>query len=259
MFISCPLASGAAPDSKLRFEISFPASASAHPLDGRVLLIISKDLRTEPRFTISSDSAYSQQLFGVDVNGLEPGQDAVVDAAVLGYPLDSLRDLPAGDYNVQAVLNIYETFHRADGFTLKLPMDHGEGQQWNAKPGNLYSKPERFHLDPTSTGDVRLRLTEVIPPIEPPADTDSVKHLRITSPLLTKFWGRPMDLGAIVLLPAGWSDHPSAHYPLVVYQGHFSYDFDTGVGFRTEAPAPGLRGYARTRAEYDYKFYQDWV
>lgn len=259
VFISSRSASGAAANSSLRFEISFPASASSHPLDGRVLLIISKDSRTEPRFTISSDSAYSQQLFGMDVNGLAPGQDAVVDSSVLGYPLDSLKDFPAGDYNVQAVLNIYETFHRADGFTLKLPMDHGEGQQWNSKPGNLYSKPERFHLDPSSRGDVRLRLTEVIAPIEPPADTDYVKHLRITSPLLTKFWGRPMELGAIVLLPAGWSDHPSAHYPLVVYQGHFSYDFETGVGFRSEPPAPGLRGYARTRAEYDYKFYQDWV
>ena len=123
----CALAGGAPANSKLRFEVSFPASASSRPLDGRILLIISKDPHQEPRFTISSDSAYSQQLFGVDVNGLAPGENAIVDTSVLGYPLDSLKDVPPGDYNVQAVLNVYETFHRADGFTLKLPMDHGEG------------------------------------------------------------------------------------------------------------------------------------
>ena len=258
-FFPQPARAASSSDSRLRFEISFPASASSGPLDGRLLLIISKNGGTEPRFTVSSDSAYSQQLFGIDINGLAPGQTAVIGASVLGYPLDGLTDLPAGDYNVQAVLNIYETFHRGDGFTLKLPMDHGEGQRWNSKPGNLYSKPRWMHLDPKSTGAVRVHLTEVIPPIQPPADTDYVKHLRITSRLLSEFWGRPMELGAIVLLPAGWSNHPSAHYPLVVYQGHFSYDFDTGVSFRPEEPAPGLTGDARTQAEYDYKFYQDWV
>jgi hypothetical protein len=244
----------------LRFEVSFPAELSPTPLDGRLLLVISKDNRAEPRFEVSDDATTTQQIFGVDVDALPPGVPATIDREVLGYPLASLAQIPPGDYYVQAVLNIYETFHRADGHTLKLPMDHGEGQQWNRKPGNLYSKPQHLHLDPSRPGGlVRLSLTEKIPPIAPPQDTKYVKHLRVQSPLLTRFWGRPIELGALVLLPEGWQEHPDAHYPLLVYQGHFSHDWEAGVEFRETPPTPDLKGYQLTQAQYAYKFYQDWV
>ena len=115
----------------------------------------------------------------------------------------------------------------------KLPPEMGEGQQWNRKPGNLFSKPQKMHLDP-SGGAVRIALTEKIPPIEPPKDTAYVKHLRIQSKLLSDFWGRPMYLGAIVVLPEGYEQHPEAHYPLLIEQGPFPADFSR---FRTEMPA----------------------
>jgi hypothetical protein len=244
--------------SGLRFEISFPPEMSATALDGRVYLLISKDGSQEPRFQIT-EGPETQLIFGLDVEGWAPGAAVVVDGSGLGYPLDSTNQLPAGDYYVQGLLNIYETFHRADGHVLKLPMDHGEGQQWNRKPGNLLSVPQRQHLDPAAGGVVRLSLTRKIPPIEPPKDAKYVKHLRIQSRLLTEFWGRPMELGAIVLLPEGWEEHPQARYPLMVYQGHFSWDWETPVQFRSEPPTPDLKGYDRTTAEYGYKFYQDWT
>jgi hypothetical protein len=65
---------------------------------------------------------------------------------------------------VQAVLNKYETFHRADGKTVKLHMDQGEGQHWNISPGNLISKPEG-HRQARRRADQAISLTEVIPPI----------------------------------------------------------------------------------------------
>ena len=145
--------------------------------------------------------------------------------------------LPPGDYTVQAVLNRYETFHRADGSTIKLPPDQGEGQQWNHKPGNLYSRPVRVHLGPGSA-PLTLSLDQVIAPIPPKADTEFVRHIRIQSALLSKFWGRPMYLGAHVLLPAGFASHPQAHYPLMVFHGHFPEDISE---FRTTPPDPGLK------------------
>ena len=57
-----------------------------------------------------------------------------------------LHEVPAGDYFVQVVLHRYETFHRADGHTVKLPMDRGEGQHWQLAPGNLYSKAQKITL-----------------------------------------------------------------------------------------------------------------
>jgi len=232
-----------------RFEISFPKEISAAPLDGHVLLLISTSEKPEPRFQISF-TASTQQAFGVDVDALAPGAAAVVDSTTLGYPRDSLKDIPAGDYYVQGFLNIYETFHLANGHTVKLPPDKGEGQHWQSKPGNLYSKPQKVHLDAGAdlSGQViRLSLTEKLPDV-PAADPDTkwVKHVKIGSELLSRFWGRPVELGAVLLLPDGWEEHPTAHYPLIVSQGHFSRR--PGAAFST-VPGPGE----------GYKFYQDWT
>ena len=68
-----------------------------------------------------------------------PPSPAIVDAGTRGWPLESITQIPAGDYTVQAVLNVYTTFTRADGHTIKAHMDQWEGQHWNRSPGNLYS------------------------------------------------------------------------------------------------------------------------
>ena len=250
--------------AKLRFAISFAASAGKEPLDGRVLLLISTNNEKEPRFQISEDLS-TQQVFGMDVDGLKPGQTAIVDASAAGYPRRSLSDVPPGEYWVQALLHRYETFHRADGHTVKLPMDRGEGQQWNRAPGNLYSAPQKIKVDPIGEVTIVITLDQVIPPIEPPRDTKYVKHIRIQSKLLSEFWGRPMYLGAHVLVPEGFDEHTEARYPLVIFHGHFPEDFG---GFRETPPDPNLKpeyserfhleGYNRIQQEYAYQFYQDW-
>ena len=249
----------------IEFAVSFPASRSAAPLDGRLLLLLSTNGESEPRFQIS-DGPATQLVFGADVDGLKPGAEAVIDASAFGYPVRSLAELPAGEYYVQALLHRYETFHRSDGHTVRLPMDRGEGQRWNAAPGNLISVPRRMSLDPRRDGTVRIVLDQEIPPIPPPKDTKYIRHERILSERLTKFWGRPMFLGACLLLPEGFAEHPEARYPLVIYHGHFPYTFD---GFRETPPDPSLKpdyserfhllGYNRVQEEYAYAFYKEWT
>jgi len=250
--------------ARLRFSISFPQELSAEPLDGRLLLMISTNGESEPRFQIS-DEADAQQIFGIDVDGLRPGAGAVIDAGVFGYPRKSLAEIPPGEYYVQALLHRYETFHRSDGHSVKLPMDRGEGQRWNLAPGNLYSTPEKIAFDPSRTDLVSITLDKVISPIDPPEDTRYIKHIRMQSELLTRFWGRPMHLGAVVLLPEGFDAHPEAHYPLMVSHGHFSPTFE---GFRETPPDPnlepdynkrfGIKGYNRIVQEHAYEFYKEW-
>ena len=232
---------GAAPrvasaDAPLQFAISFPAERCSTPLDGRVLLMLSTRDDGEPRFQIR-DGPDTRQVFGLDVEGLAPGAVAIVDASAFGYPRVSLAEVPRGTYRVQALLHRYETFHRADGHVVKLPMDRGEGQHWNRAPGNLYSEPREIVVDPAADEVIEIVLDREIPPIEPPADTEYVKHVRIESRLLTEFWGRPMHLGAVVLLPHGFDEHPGARYPLIVNHGHFPRTFS---GFRPEPPDPDL-------------------
>jgi hypothetical protein len=277
---SVTVASSAKPvkTSAAKFEISFPKETNATPLDGHVLLLISNNDEREPRFQIEYEVADSQQMFGVDVEGLAPAAAAVVDASTIGYPAESLNDLPAGDYWVQGLLNIYETFHLGNGRALKLPPEKGEGQHWQVKPGNLYSKPQKIHLDPKSAQTVRISLTEKIPAVEANAkevdsvngwsganddhviaDNKWVKHVRIQSDLLTKFWGRPTYLGAVILLPDGWAEHPDAHYPVVVHQDHFHRDLPGSLAFRTEPPSVDPKGGHDRAAQNGYKLYQDWT
>ena len=258
------VALGAAAPQPLTFVVSMPPGQGG-PVDGRVLVMISTSSEDEPRFQIN-DSVTSQQIFGVDVNGLGPGQQAVVDSAALGFPLESLSSLKPGNYTVQALLHGYETFHRSDGRTVKLPMDRGEGQQWNRAPGNLYSTPRQVSIDPNAGGTIAITLDKVIPPLPEPQDTAYIKHVRLQSALLTKFWGRPMYLGAFVLLPEGFDSHPDARYPLAIYHGHFPSSFDD---FREQPPDPDLKCeysarfhlecYNRVVQEQAYQLYKDWT
>ncbi|MGC9057323.1 MAG: hypothetical protein ACP5J6_10780 [Candidatus Saccharicenans sp.] len=250
---------------QLKFAISFPAERSATPLDGRLLLLISTSNSPEPRFQIS-DGPATQQVFGLDVDGLAPGTPAIIDYTAFGYPRHSLSDIEPGEYWIQGLLNIYQTFHLADGRVLKLPPDRGEGQQWNRKPGNLYSQPIKVRIDPARAETIKISLDQVIPPVPDPPETKYIKHVRIQSKLLSDFWGTPVYLGAHVLLPYGFDEHPEARYPLIVFHGHFPYDLS---GFREEPPDPNLlpdyserfhlQGYNRIIQEEAYAFYKYWT
>ena len=252
--------------SSLAVRVSFPDELSRKAVDGRLLLLISKDDAREPRFQISGTSLDTQQVFGIDVEGMKPGTEKVFDASVLGFPVESLAQIQPGTYNVQALLHKYETFKLATGHTVKLPMDRGEGQQWNRAPGNLYSTPRKVTINPASGDTIRITLDQVIPPIADPPETKYIKHERIQSQLLTKFWGRPMYLGAHVLLPEGFDTHPNARYPLMVFHGHFPSNIG---GFRPEPPDPNLKCeysdrfkldcYNRIQQELAHQFYKDWT
>ena len=251
--------------SPLKFGISFDQSVSDAPLDGRIILILATSEEPEPRFQVSSGLS-APLVFGIDVDSLAPGTEAVIDWEVFGFPLESVSQIPPGRYHVQAVLHKYETFHLANGKTVKLPMDRGEGQQWNRAPGNLYSTPRSVQVDPASEVRISINLDQVVPAIPEPEDTKYIKHVRIQSELLTQFWGRPMHLGAHVLLPEGFDEHPEARYPIAVFHGHFPSDFG---GFRTEPPDPnlepdfserfGVSGYNRIQQQEAYDFYRTWT
>lgn len=225
-----------------RFEISFPASVHAAPITGRIFLFISSNGSTEPR--LQSPAI----LLGTDVRGARPGEPAIIDGATLGYPAHSLGGVPPGDYYVQAVLNVYTEFHRADGHVIWAHMDQWEGQQFSRSPGNLASEPQKLHLDPGGGYSLKISLDKLLPPIEAPLDTEWVKRFKFQSKLLSQFWGRPIYLGATVLLPKGYDTHPAVRYPVIYLQGHFS--LDAPFGFTAEPDKEGTKSWARQREEW---------
>jgi Putative esterase len=241
-----------------KIEASFPASAYTRPVTGRLLLMISKKNNPEVRLQVGWID--SPPVFGVDVHELRPGQVASIDESVQGYPLRSITEIPPGDYYVQALLNVYTEFHRADGHVIWAHMDRWEGQQFNQSPGNLYSRVQQVHLDGSRGEAIKLSLTEIIPPIQSPADAEWVKHIKIPSKLLSTFWGRPMYLGAVVLLPRDYSAHVDVRYPVIYEQSHFSEDPPFGFSIASLPETEELQRNRRTRGfETGYAFHRSWA
>ena len=247
-------ASAAAPRAGTSFEISFPSNVSRAALDGRLLLLFSQRNDTEPRFHVVNRRS-PQPFFGMNVEQFTAGQPIRFDESASGYPVESLAQLPAGDYIVQAVLHVYTTFHRSDGHVVKLPMDHWEGQNWNRSPGNLYSVPRTIRVGEESNV-VSIELSQKIPPITPPEDTRFLRHVKIRSQLVSEFWGHDMDIGAVVLLPKGFDEHPEARYPVAYLQGHFAASFRQ---WREQPPDPEASGAELRSQQSAYQMFQTWT
>ena len=242
--------------SGLKFEVSYSKNIVEQirefnlqvPITGRVYVIISRNKAKEPRFQTGNTGV---PVWGKNVRALEPGEGTIIDSGVLGYPLESIANIPSGEYYVQGYVNIYTEFKRADGHTLWLHKDQWEGQRWNSSPGNIASNVVKVRIDPTESRTIRLVCDQVNPPIEMPADTAWVKRIKFKSKILSDFWGQPMYLGATILLPKGYDTHPDVHYPVNYAQGHFS--LRAPYYFRAEPPEDD-----DPYDKFGYEFYQYW-
>ena len=251
-------------DNKIKFEIDYSNKFQENGFDGRILLMISNNNNAEPRFQIN-DNHNTQMIFGIDVDSWNANEKIIIDAEAFGYPIKSINDIEEGEYYVQALLHKYETFNLSTGYTVKLPKHQGEGQKWNISPKNLYSTPKKIKIKKSQT--INITLDNEIPPIEPAKDTEYIKHIKIKSEMLSKFWGRDMYLQANVLVPHGFDKKSKTRYPLMIFHGHFPYTFR---GFRTTPPtAPeedtiynsrfGITGYKYIQQKEAYDLYNTWT
>ena len=246
----------------MKVNVSYPDAT-----EGRLILMISNDFSAEPRFQITDD-VRSQVAAGVNIYEKSgstsvtfPHKDQVL------YPINKWEDLPEGEYQVQALINRYESFNLSTGHTVQLPPDMGEGQHWNTKPLNIFCQPLKIHLKKGAVTEVNLLLDQYIAPLSEPKNTQWVRHIKMKSEKLSQFWGRDVMLGAHVLLPRDWDKESDRKYPLMIYHGHFPSDFG---GFRTE-PVPAdmdtsdyssrfhIYGYKKKQLEEAYRFYQQWT
>ena len=139
-------ASGGQAGSGLRFVVTLDPALPAQP-PGRLLLVMVPGDRR--RWSHASSSAAPEPravpTLGIDAPSLAPGSRVTVGAAAAAFPIETLRDLPAGDYRVQAVLATNRDIRRVDA------------------AGNLYSDVRRVDVDPARPAAIDLRLTRRIP------------------------------------------------------------------------------------------------
>jgi Putative esterase len=235
-----------------RFQVSFPSSTVPGPVTGRLVVLAASNAQPEPRMAIGMSGP---AMFGVDIERLRPDQSAIVDAQAVGFPVEDLSKLPAGEYFVQAVVIRYTEVRRADGHTLWLPMQHRR-MPFHVLPGNLYSQVQKLRLDPAAGFDVKLSLTETIPALEEPKDTQWLRHVRVQSKILSDFWGTPMYLRATVLTPRGFDEHPRARYPALYAQSNEPEPFYFNPDPASHEKQLGVKN---DNVQTGYEFYKTWI
>jgi hypothetical protein len=235
------------------FAVTLPTAAANGPVTGRLIVVAARREAPEPRLQIGITGP---PAFAIDVEGMRPGATAVVGREADSFPID-LSALPAGDYHVQAVLTRYTQVTRSDGHRIWVPITNRRVFSTMIE-GNLYSRPVRVTIDPAQSQRIELALTETVAPTPERVETPWIKHVRIRSEILSRFWGRPMFIGASVLLPRGFAEHPNTRYPAVYVFGHgdapFSFNTDPATN------TPGAQAAARdANVRTGYEFAQEWM
>jgi hypothetical protein len=240
-----------------RFEVTVAPGAHSGPLTGRLIVVVGKPgtgaNQPEPRLLIQPRGP---ALFAIDLQQLASGATAIVDGKSLGFPYQ-LSELPPGDYVVQAIVNVYEQVHRSDGKSPWLHMNDGTIEFFSNAAGNIYS--DVVPVKVTAGGganSVKLSITHVIPPAPAVQETEWIKRVKFQSPMLTKFWGRPIYMYASVLLPKGYNEHPDVRYPAVYTLGHGR----NPLNFSTTPPRSGDPNEVSpvTGVQSGYATYQQW-
>ena len=130
-----------------RVKVTLSPSVASAPVTGRLFVFLTQQATPEPRVQAGSYTG-SVPFFGVDVDQLRPGASAEVDLKTLGFPYTSLAEVPPGDYYIQAMIEPYTRFARADGHVIWVHNDQWEGQRFNQSPGNLTTEVGHIHWDP---------------------------------------------------------------------------------------------------------------
>ncbi len=207
----------------IRFEVSVPRGLPVAARDGRLLVVVARRGAGEPRAALrdaGNFTAAAPPVLGRDADAFGPGSVAVVDGSAATFPVGQhLARLPAGEYVVQAVFHANRDLNLPDA------------------PGNLYSDPVRADLDPARGGTLKLELSHIVPPDEPPPDTESVRYLKLRSELLSRFHGRPIYLRAAVILPRDFDREPGRRYPLRVHIGGYGTRYTTAGRMMDRWPA----------------------
>jgi len=188
--------------NRWQFEIHMAKGLVDGPQTGRMIIVLGRDEKTEPRLTVTRTGQNAPCVLARDADALTTDTSIILDQQAIACPIHDLTELPAGDYFVQALL------------------DPNNGSFVPNQSGNLFSDVQKFHLPP-APGTIQLLLNHRIPEEILPTDTALVKFVHVQSSLLTRFYGRPFFLRASVILPRGYDSEPKQKYPLWVRIGGY--------------------------------------
>ncbi|MFT6952898.1 MAG: hypothetical protein ACJAUL_004073 [Paraglaciecola sp.] len=171
--------------------------------EGRLYLIFSRSMEQEPRMYSAWPTKDIEPLFSKDLSGLSKGQIITFDTSTKGFPFDSLADLPAGKWYVQAIYDSYFLDSRINS------------------PLNIYSDVVEYTSGASSDMSLALSLNQRLPKESLPDDDKFLKFVKMPSQKLSEFWGTDMYLRAGVILPNSYYDNPLKDFPVIFNVGGY--------------------------------------
>ncbi|HUB88283.1 MAG TPA: alpha/beta hydrolase-fold protein [Dyella sp.] len=205
------------------------ASQETQPVSGRLLLfaqdanVAKADAKDGKVTEVDANPFHPTQvaIAAQEVDRLAPGQTIDIDADMRAFP-DAWSKLPAGDYVVQAVLDVHHNYNYL-----------------GRDAGDLISAVQTVHLP--ATGIPTITLDATVPAQDPWTLPDSapanlreaakVVHqqaqpIDFVSPVLSQFWGRDIHMYGYVVLPPGYDPASAKRYPTVYFTHGFTGNKD---------------------------------
>jgi hypothetical protein len=169
-------------------------------VEGRLRVAMTSVESVKDPFAIGFDALRDQWLAAAIVGPIAKGNTVEIDPDAFAWP-HPLSQAPAGKYRIAARLA------RAIGEELDGPV------------------VERT-IDPAHAGVIDLRLGAAGESPKATEETEGIKLVHFESHLLSAFYGRPIEMRAIVALPAGYGTDPRRKYPTEYYVPGFGGTFE---------------------------------
>ncbi len=197
------------------FRVSLSASAP-HSLNGRILLFVKRGSGDKE---VNTEEFRPEDTWVIarEVHDLAPGASVEVDGADIAFPA-SFATMAEGQYEAQAVLDPGHTYNyegrAAEDWMSPVVSLTGWKPLTGPEPSlTLDHHPEP---DPRRLAAEAAAAAKVKPGI--------VEEQLFLSPVLTRFWGRPTQIKAWIILPPEYAAHPERRYPAAYWTHGFGGD-----------------------------------
>ena len=197
---------------RVHFRVEVSKSVGA-PVSGRLLIFVKQG---------SGDKEVDAQEFhpeatwvtAREVQGLAPGTSVEVDADEAAFP-KPFSEMPAGDYEAQAVLDVDHTYNYGGRGPQDWISSVGPLVRWTPGKGTEPSLVIDHH--PVQNARLAAMLSKMMSQVQPGAEQEE----SFVSPRLSQFWGHPLQMKAWIILPPDYAEHRRRRYPTVYWTHGF--------------------------------------
>jgi len=203
----------------LHFRVGRAPELGGAPASGRLIVFLSSKAKPQKELGpgFNPEDAKAVWMAAKEIRQIRGGQAVDVDPDELSFP-QPFSQVPKGDYQAMALLDINHDYAYA-----------------GSSAGDLRSAVVALkQLDPANTPPVELTLNERVAAkeISPPS---SGEMLDFVSPTLSAFWGRPIHMRGVVLLPPSYGQDKQRRYATVYWTHGFGATLESIEGRVTPA------------------------